>query len=81
MAEYAVLGNESFVAQSTGDTLTNSTSVALRSVLNLGIGFQVYVSQAVSLYGSVILDRNAAGSRTRFDLSSPDMTIYHVTGG
>jgi hypothetical protein len=61
--------------------LTNYTSIALRSVLNLGIGYQIYVSQAVALYGSVILDHNASDSRNRFDLSSSDMTIYHVTGG
>ncbi|MGB6650479.1 MAG: hypothetical protein WBG01_18295, partial [Bacteroidota bacterium] len=79
--EYTVLQNQPFVAQSTGDTLSNNTSVALRSVLNFGLGCQIYITEAVSLCGSLMLDHNAADSPNNFDFSGPDMTIYHVTTG
>jgi hypothetical protein len=78
---YNILSPDPFVGQTTGDTLTNNVTMALRSVFNYGIGYDLFFSESVSGYGSIYLDHNARVGQGGFELFDPDMIIYHLTVG
>lgn len=79
--EYSILDPRPFVAQSTGDTVQNNVTIGLKSILNLGIGYELYINKNLSAFGSVYTDHNAINSFNQFDIFDPGMTIYHSTFG
>ena len=79
--QYNILTTQPFLAQSTGETLTNHHSASLRSVINYGIGYELYLSETVSGYGSFFVDHNANNYESRFKIFNVKMPIYHLTTG
>jgi hypothetical protein len=79
--EFSVLDPDPFIAQSTGDTLQNTVSVSLKSVINYGIGYEQTLSDVISAFGSVFIDHNASNNSRRPDVFDIDMPIYHLTAG
>jgi hypothetical protein len=69
------------MAQSTGDILNNDLSTSLRSVINYGIGYELFISETVSGYGSFFVDHNANNYESRFKFFNVKMPIYHLTTG
>jgi len=79
--EFNVLDPDPFLAQSTGDTLQNTVSVSLKSVINYGIGYEHTLSDVISAFGSIFIDHNASNNTRRQDFFDIDMPIYHLTTG
>jgi hypothetical protein len=79
--EYALLDPEPFTAQTSGEVISNQYTIALRSVVNFGFGFEQRFSDLFTLYGSLYRDASAREptAESRFLLSTWD--IYHIAGG
>ena len=60
VAEYRITGADSIASQSSGDLSEYEVVDELKSVINLGAGIELQVSQAFSAYGSIIRDASAA---------------------
>ncbi|MCK5208239.1 MAG: hypothetical protein KAQ79_09470, partial [Cyclobacteriaceae bacterium] len=64
---YKVLESEPFIAQSTGAEIHQTVVEDLQSVLNYGLGLEVFVNDKVSLFGSFSTDFSAStGDEDRF---------------
>ena len=64
---YKVLESEPFIAQSTGAEIHQTVVEDLQSVLNYGLGLEVFVNEKVSLFGSFATDFSAStGDEDRF---------------
>lgn len=57
---HAILKSEPFIAQSTGQELEQEIVEDLRAVLNYGIGYEIYINENVSAFGSFATDFSAA---------------------
>ncbi|MCH8871683.1 hypothetical protein IH824_02740 [candidate division KSB1 bacterium] len=88
--EFSIMEPESFVSQSTGETISRRLIQKLRAVLNYGIGLEVYLNEKVSGYGSFATDRSAAPedvgrivnlTDTQTNASTAGWDLYHVAGG
>jgi hypothetical protein len=79
--QYNILTTQPFMAQSTGNILNNDLSTSLRSVINYGIGYELFISETVSGYGSFFVDHNANNFESRFKFFNVKMPIYHLTTG
>ncbi len=79
--KFDVLQTEDYVAQSSGDTLSNPLTHELASVTNFGIGFEYRTGEKSLISGSFVTDFTARkqGSETNLTLSRWD--IYHISGG
>ena len=78
---FTVMKPEDFIGQTTGQVISQTYEHELKSVINVGLGYQHTFHERLSLYGSVITDRSAKirGSLTPFATSNWD--IYHITAG
>ena len=79
--KFNILEPQSFLVPGTDQEFQNTISLSLKSVLNFGIGYELYLSEIVSLYGSFFVDHNANKDVSRFDLFDVDLTINHLTSG
>jgi hypothetical protein len=87
--EYTLIQADPHVSQSSGDTLTFQLYDKLNSVINYGIGFELFLSEKVSAYASFSADHSAAGGNislliseeTRVSNSSIKADYYHFGGG
>ena len=70
-----------FVAQSSGDTLSNRLTHELDSVLNFGVGIEHSLKETFEVYGGFATDYSARKEGTDTNLSITDWHIYSVTGG
>ena len=79
--KFKVMEPESFIAQSSGNSITTTFEHELKSVTNYGFGFQHEFHDRLSVYASMILDKSAriTDSNTPFSLTNWD--IYHFTVG
>lgn len=78
---YAVVPGRDFVGQTTGQTLSNSVSNELRSVLNYGVGLEYIYRPDLKFYWSFLTDHTARPVSTRANLSFADWDIYEFVGG
>jgi hypothetical protein len=79
--KFNVLTSNEFQSQTGGINLTNNLSHALSSVLNIGLGFEYYLSAKVTAYGGFVTDFSALNSTAKTNHSISSWNIYHVTGG
>lgn len=59
ISQYTIMEAEPHVSQSTGDTINFALVDELNSVLNFGIGYELYIQEKISLYGSFSTDFSA----------------------
>ena len=79
---YTVVEAAPFVAQSTGETLSNDVTQELASVLNWGAGLEWFYSSRFKGYASFTTDYSAKKPGTSTNISMTDWDIHHiVTGG
>ncbi len=87
--EYTIMESESFLSQSTGDTIYFRLVDELKSVFNFGIGIEHNFNEKVQVYGSFATDFSAvksdAGYLYKFENnvanSRFDSDIIHFGGG
>ena len=64
---YKILESETFIAQSTGTEIQQTVVEDLNSVLNYGLGLEVFVNDKISVFGSFATDFSASsGDSERF---------------
>lgn len=89
VSKYTILQAAPHVSQSAGDTISFSLVDDLQSVINFGVGTQLYISQSLSTYLSVSTDFSAAPDiRTGFAENEPSANntvfsadFFHFAGG
>ena len=79
--EFDIMSLESFVGQSTGDTLTPRVTQQFRAVLNFGVGVEQRLGPTTSGYASFRTDRSASTPGAETDVSVSSWNIYFVTVG
>jgi len=87
--KYIVANTETFVGQSTGDTLQKALVDELEAVLNFGVGVETSLSPKFALYGTFATNKSAAASGASFLLESApetyittsDFDLLQVGGG
>jgi len=78
---YDILAPKAFQSQSFPDSLEYSWNNGLSSVINFGIGYELYITDKWSIYGSLFLERNANEEESEFNSIVFNMPIYHATTG
>jgi hypothetical protein len=79
---YAVIDAALFIAQSTGEVLSNDVTQELAAVLNWGTGLEWSYSSRFKGYASFTTDYSAKKAGTLTNISLTDWDIHHiVTGG
>jgi len=89
ISKYTLLEATPHISQSNGDTITFTLIDDLQSVINFGIGTQLYFSEKLSTYLSVSTDFSAAPEiKTGFSDNDPEANytvfsanLYHFAGG
>lgn len=78
---FDVLATAPFIAQSTGEVLTNPLTLELRSVTNFGVGLDYHLGEKSVVSGGVTTDKSShqPGTTTNLALSRWDLT--HISGG
>jgi hypothetical protein len=79
--EYAVLDPRPFDAQTNGEVIENTYSMALESVINFGLGYEHIFTDIFTLYGSVYRDASARLPTDDSRLVVVDWDLYHIAGG
>jgi len=79
--EFTVLAPEDFIAQSSGNSISNRYEHELKSVTNYGLGIQHEFSEKLSLYLSGTLDKSARIPDSDSPFTISDWDIYHLTLG
>lgn len=78
---FRIMEPEPFVAQSIDSTITIEVTQELKSVLNIGLGYELYLNDSWSVYGSFFIDQNASVEKQKFEVLGLDKAIYHLTTG
>jgi len=86
---YTILQSNEFTGQSTGETLKIVVNDELASIINYGLGLEIYVTKEVSLFGSFATDFSPVDREvsriSEFDSFISDNTfranIYHLGFG
>jgi len=79
--EFNVLTSNEFQSQTGGYSLTNHLTHALKPVLNLGFGFEYYITKKFTAFGGFITDFSALNTSVKTNHSISSWNIYHLTGG
>jgi hypothetical protein len=78
---YAVLDPESFVVQTTGETVKNALTVEYDAVLNYGFGVEFVATETIDFFLSYVTDFSAEPPGTKTNLSVSNWDLRHITGG
>lgn len=89
VSNYTLLQAEPHISQSDGDTITFALVDDIKSVINVGIGTQLYLNEKLSIYLSASTDFSAAPDvKTGFSENGPTANntsfsadFYHFSGG
>ena len=81
VSRHQVLATEPFVAQSSGELVSNPLIHELSSVFNYGFGLTHEVSEKFSAFGSVVSDYSGRMIESDANLAISSWDIYHLTGG
>jgi hypothetical protein len=81
VSRYALLDTKDFAAASTGEQVSAAVVQELRSVLNYGVGVEVFPGKPLSLLASFVTDQSAIepGAENPASLSAWD--LYHFAAG
>ena len=69
--------NSTELAEISAFKLTN----AARSIINFGFGYEIYINEKLSAYGSIYNDKNANVSKIQEFNFDNNTTLYHITAG
>jgi hypothetical protein len=78
---YDIISQDPFVSQTSGDTIKYYYKSHLVPVINFGVGYELYISDKWSFYGSLYIDKNANATKTEFNKLIVNMPLYHLTTG
>jgi hypothetical protein len=79
---YDVLETRAFQGQSDGESLPNTATIKLETVLNFGVGMEYQLTKGLTGYFSVLTDFSAAPVEVnKYDLVTTNWDIYHVNLG
>ena len=89
VSEYKLLEPESHISQSGGETISFALIDKLSSVLNFGVGYELYIRKMLSLYGSFSTDFSAVPDKPTLLASNESIATnsvftadyYHFGGG
>ena len=76
-----VLQTQDFIAQSSGDTLTNQLIQELDSVVNFGLGVDYRSGEKSMISGGFVTDFSASKPSSAANLNLSTWDIYHISGG
>ncbi len=79
--QFEVLETEDFIVQSSGETATNKVDHELQSVINYGVGLEIFFKEKLSGYASFVTDYSAAVPGTQTNLAISFWDIYHLSAG
>ncbi|MGB5872278.1 MAG: hypothetical protein WBH56_00985 [Bacteroidota bacterium] len=80
--EYTVLDTEPYVAQGSGETLTNDLTHETKSVTNFGLGVDFFVTEKTIVSAGFVTDFSARVPDTQTNLSTASSwDIYHISAG
>jgi hypothetical protein len=80
--EYAVLDTEPYVAQGSGEMLSNDLTHETKSVTNFGVGVDFFVTEKTIVSAGFVTDFSARVPDTKTNLSlASTWDIYHISGG
>lgn len=79
--QFEVLETEDFTIQSSGETASNTVDHELQSVVNYGVGLEIFFKEKLSGYASFVTDKSAAVPGTQTNLAVSFWDIYHLTAG
>jgi hypothetical protein len=79
---YYVVDTESFVAQGSGEVVTNDLTNEAKSVTNFGIGLEYSITEKVLVAGSFVTDFSARVPNTETNMASANTwNVYHISAG
>jgi hypothetical protein len=81
VAPFSVIDTKPQQADEFGTLRQNIVQEQLRSVINIGVGVEITVSDKLSWYGSVITDFSAVDLSATTTLALSTWDIYHASGG
>jgi hypothetical protein len=79
--KFDVLKTRDFVAQSSGDTITNELTQELDSVVNYGIGIDLQTGERSNVSLGFVTDFSAHVPGAETNLSASSWDFYHLSGG
>ena len=87
--KYSLLEAESFIAQSSGETISSKVTDDLESVFNYGIGLELYLNKSLSMFYSFSTDYSAVPEdvsrllefEEEYSNASFQADIWHAGGG
>ncbi len=79
--EYEVMPTQVFNSPTTGNTYTQSATLALDDVFNWGIGFEKHILEWLEAYGSFITDNSAYVPGTSTTVAVSNWDLKHIMGG
>ncbi len=79
---YYVVDTESFVAQGSGEILTNDLTHEAKSITNFGIGLEYSITEKVLVAGSFVTDFSARVANTETNMARANTwDVYHISAG
>jgi len=80
--EYTVLDTEPYVAQGSGEVLRSDLTHEAKSIVNVGIGMDFFVTEQTIISGAFVTDFSARVPDTKTNLvSASTWDMYHISGG
>jgi hypothetical protein len=79
--KFRVLETSNFQAQSSGEIVQNRVDHELESIINYGVGIEIYFKKKLNGYASFVTDYSAAVPGTETNLAISFWDIYHLAAG
>jgi hypothetical protein len=79
--KFDVLETNDFTIQSTGETASNRVDHELQSIVNYGVGLELFFKERLTGYASFVTDFSAAVPGTQTNLAISFWDIYHLSAG
>jgi hypothetical protein len=79
--KFKILETTDFEAQSSGENVQNRVDHELKSIVNYGLGIEIYFKKKLNGYASFVTDYSAAVPGTETNLSISFWDIYHLATG
>lgn len=79
--KFNVLNTKDFIIQSNGQTTSNIVDNEFRSIINYGVGWEIFFKERLSGYASFITDYSAAVPGTQTNLAISFWDVYHLSAG
>jgi hypothetical protein len=79
--KFKVLETTDFKSQSSGENVQNRVDHELKSIINYGLGIEIYFKEKLNGYASFVTDYSAAVPGTETNLAISFWDIYHLAAG